>query len=97
MPMPRMKRNRMSHQMLGEKAQAIAPAARTKHFDTVNPLTADHVRDSTKKQRTNRCSKRSSRFNQALFHLTDMPHGFQQRHDDADDEEIVGVGEEAHS
>ena len=26
-----------------------------------------------------------------------MPHGLEQGHDDADDEEIVGVGEEAHA
>src|SRR5450755_3611446 len=39
----------------GEGASDCA-RSKNQHFDTINPLAADHVRDSPEKQSANRCS-----------------------------------------
>lgn len=67
------------------------------HLDSVNPLATKHVGHPAKEQRTQCCGEQGCRFYEAFFELAKMPDIFQQRHDHADDEQIVGIGEKAHS
>jgi hypothetical protein len=52
---------------------------------------------SAEQERTQRGSQQRGRSDQALFELRDLPLAFEQRHHHADDEEVIGVGKEAHA
>jgi hypothetical protein len=95
MPMPRIKRSPMSHQILGAKAQPIAQAP------APEPQPHKYVcgrpyRDLAEQQRTNRRSQQGSGIHQAFLEFARVPYWFYQRHYYANDEEIVGVGKESH-
>ena len=40
--------------------------------------------------------QQGGRFDQSFLELTHMPHWLEQRHDYADNEKVVGIGEKAH-
>jgi hypothetical protein len=44
---------------IGREGAGDCSRSENQHFETVNSLAAEHVRDSTKKQRTNGCGKQS--------------------------------------
>jgi hypothetical protein len=95
MPMPRIKRSPMSHQILGAKAQPIAQAP------APEPQPHKYVcgrpyRNLAEQQRTNRRSQQGSGIHQAFLEFARVPYWFHQRHYYANDEEIVGVGKESH-
>jgi hypothetical protein len=60
-------------------------------------LAANHVRDAPEEQRADGGGKERRGFYQALFNFADVPHRLEQGHDDADDEEIIGVRKESHA
>ena len=82
---------------IGREGAGDRSRSENQHFDTVNPLAAEHVRDSAKKQRAQSCSQQSSGLDQTLFYFNDLPHGFKQRHHHTDDEKIIGVGKKSHA
>src|ERR1700691_4606586 len=63
---------------IGREGASDCSRSENQHFETVNSLAAEHVRDSPKKQRTDGCSKQRRGLDQTLFDCPHVPHGFKQ-------------------
>ena len=66
-------------------------------FDPVDALAAEHIGDAAEEQRADRGGEQGGRIDERFLELAGVPDGLEQGHHDADDEEVVGVGEKAHA
>jgi hypothetical protein len=82
---------------IGGEGAADGAGGEDEDFDAVDALAAHHVGDAAEEQRTEGGGEEGGGFDEALFEFAGVPDRLQHGHDDADDEEVVGVGEEAHA
>src|ERR1700679_539068 len=82
---------------MGGEGAADGPGGENEDFDAVDALAADHIGDAPEQERADSGGEERRGFDKALFEFAGVPQRLQHAHHNANDEQVVGVGEEAHA
>ena len=81
----------------GGKGAGDSSCGKDEDFDSVDALAAYHVGDTAEEEGSDGGGEKRGGGDETFFDLADVPERLEEGHDDADDEQVVCVGEETHT